>query len=44
MVHKKPQINLAYLPGVLILFDDGIEKEKFHIKINMNVFWSRMQN
>ena len=42
--HKKPQINLTYLPGVLILLDSGTERENFHIKISFITLWSRMQN
>ena len=42
--HKKPQINLTYLPGVLILLDSGTERENFHIKISFITLWSRMHN
>ena len=42
--HKKPRINLTYLPGVLILLDSGMKREKFPIKINFITLWSRMQN
>ena len=42
--HKKPWINLTYLPRVLILLDSGMEREKFHIKINIITLRSRIKN
>lgn len=40
---KKPQINLTYLPGELVLFDTEMRKDSFCVDINTNAFWSRVQ-
>lgn len=45
MAHEKPQVNLTYLLGVLILFVNGMEKEEFHINIKWrNLLQSRSKS